>query len=164
MPQLQYQTPHGITVTRSTSKLPYERGLHHILKQLDSKRGFYLSSGYEFPGRYSRWDVASAAPLIEIVAAGRTIQLKALNQRGEVLIRLLKPIIEPHPHWTLGEDSAALLELRLKPLGDRFAEEERSKQPSPFSLLRLFVDEFRNAEDSQAGASRCVWLRPAAAV
>jgi anthranilate synthase len=149
MLQLRYQTPHGITVTRSTSKLPYLRALHHILKQLDSKRGFYLSSGYEFPGRYSRWDVASAAPLLEIVAAGRTVELRALNPRGEVLIGLLKPMIEPHPHWTLGEDVPALLQLKLKPLGLRFPEEERSKQPSPFSLLRLFVDEFKNVEDTR---------------
>jgi anthranilate synthase len=149
MPQLKYQTPHGIKVTRSTSKLPYLRGLQHVLEQLDARRGFYLSSGYEFPGRYSRWDVASVAPLLEIVSAGRTVEMRALNQRGEVLIELLKPLVETHAHWTMGDASVEALLLHLKPIGERFPEEERSKQPSPFSLLRLLVNEFKNAEDAR---------------
>src|SRR4051794_22489328 len=67
MSQLRYITPHGVTVTRNSSKVPYSRGLTHILRQLDSKLGVYLSSGYEYPERYSRWDVASIAPPVEIV-------------------------------------------------------------------------------------------------
>lgn len=149
MPQLRYKTPHGIVVTRSTSKLPYSRGLHHILKQLDSRRGFYLSSGYEFPGRYSRWDIASVAPLVEIVSANRKLEIKALNRRGEVLLQLLRPLTAQHPHWVLNGDDPAVLHLDLKPIGTRFPEEERSKQPSAFSLLRLLVEEFRNPEDSR---------------
>jgi anthranilate synthase len=82
MPKLSYTTPHGIAVTRTTSKMPYARGLRDVLKQLDSKRGVYLSSGYEYPERYSRWDVASVAPPLEIVGHGRTLTLRALNERG----------------------------------------------------------------------------------
>jgi anthranilate synthase len=149
MPQLRYETPHGIQVTRSTSRLPYVRGLDHILKQLDSRRGFYLSSGYEFPGRYSRWDIASVAPLIEIVSAGRKLEIKALNGRGQIFLTLLRPLLETHAHWTLNADDAWSLHLNLKQLGERFPEEERSKQPSPFSLLRLLVEEFRHIEDTR---------------
>ena len=151
MQQLSYKTPHGIAVTRLNSKVPYARGLHHILKQLDSQRGFYLSSGYEFPGRYSRWDIASVAPLLEIISIERSIEIKPLNARGEVAVRLLKPLVEAHAHWTLREGNEHSLCLDLKPIGERFPEEERSKQPSPFSLLRLLVDEFKNAADSRLG-------------
>src|SRR5579875_1368307 len=87
MPQLSYTTPHGITVSRTSSKVPYGRGLRQLLKQLDAKRGVYLSSGYEYPERYSRWDIASVAPPLEIVGRGRRLELRALNQRGEVLDR-----------------------------------------------------------------------------
>lgn len=149
MPQLKYISPHGISVSRSFSKLPYARGLNHILKQLDSRRGFYLSSGYEFPGRYSRWDIASVAPPIEIVAAGRKLDIRALNQRGKVVLQLLKPLLETHPHWELNAEDEVSFRLDLKPIGDRFPEEQRSKQPSPFSLLRLLVEEFKNAEDTR---------------
>lgn len=42
MPQLRYITQHGITVTRTETKLAFSRGLGHILRQLDSKRGAYF--------------------------------------------------------------------------------------------------------------------------
>ena len=57
MRTLQYSTPHGITVTRKVTKTSYRKGLRHLLRELDTFRGIYLSSGYEFPGRYSRWDL-----------------------------------------------------------------------------------------------------------
>ena len=37
----------------------------------------------------------------------------------------------------------------MKPLPALFPEEERSKQPSAFSILRALIDEFRSAEDSR---------------
>src|SRR5579885_489669 len=98
MPQLRYTTPHGITVTRVSSKVPYERGLGHVLKQLDTRRGVYFSSGYEYPERYSRWDVASVAPPLEIVGRGRALEFTALNKRGTVFLDLLEPLLQSHPH------------------------------------------------------------------
>jgi anthranilate synthase len=149
MPQLRYQTPNGITVTRSETKLAFSRGLGHILKQLDSKRGAYFSSGYEYPERYSRWDVATIAPPIEIVGRDRTLALNALNERGRVLLQLLNPLVERHSHWDCEPATTDSFTLRLKPLADGFPEEERSKQPSPFSLVRLLVKEFENPADSR---------------
>ena len=57
-----YSTPGGISVTRTISKVPYGRGLRGLLQKLDTQRGAYLSSGYEYPERYSRWDIATVAP------------------------------------------------------------------------------------------------------
>jgi anthranilate synthase len=39
--------------------------------------------------------------------------------------------------------------IRLHPLAERFPEEERSKQPSPFSVLRALIQEFRHPDDSR---------------
>jgi anthranilate synthase len=149
MPQLRYHTPHGITITRTETKLAFSRGLGHVLKQLDTKRGAYFSSGYEYPERYSRWDVATLAPPIEIVGRERTLTLSALNERGRVILRLLRPLVDGHPHWLCEPATPDGFILHLKPLADRFAEEERSKQPSPFSLVRLLVQEFRNPADAR---------------
>src|SRR5581483_7645495 len=129
MPQLQYTTPHGIAVTRTTSKVPYARGLRHLLKQLDTTRGVYLSSGYEYPGRYSRWDVASVAPPLEIVGRRRKLEFRALNQRGEVLLELFSGLLKDHPHSQNNSRTPYSLMIELKPLAERFPEEERSKQP-----------------------------------
>src|ERR1700729_1914158 len=62
MPEIRYQTPHGIEVSRITSKLPYRKGFSRFLRELDEYRGIYLSSGYEYPGRYSRWAIVSVRP------------------------------------------------------------------------------------------------------
>ena len=64
-----YTTPSGIAVERTHSKVPYQRGLDRLLRKLDTQRGIYLSSGYEFPGRYSRWDIAALAPPLETLRA-----------------------------------------------------------------------------------------------
>src|SRR5579862_4698554 len=94
-----YVTPGGIVVERTRSVISYRRGLEKLLRKLDTQRGIYLSSGYEFPGRYSRWDIASVAPLLEISAAGREVVLRPLNARGHALNGMLEPVLAPHPHW-----------------------------------------------------------------
>jgi anthranilate synthase len=149
MPKLSYTTTGGITVTRLASTIPYKKGLKYLLRKLDRYRGIYLSSGYEYPERYSRWDFASICPPIEIVAAGRSLDFKPLNQRGEALNRILQPLLENHPHWDEFEFRDGGLRGRLKPLPKLFPEEERSKQPSAFSILRTLIDEFRTPEDSR---------------
>ncbi len=149
MPQLRYLTPHGITVTRTSSKVPFARGLKHILRQLDTKRGAYFSSGYEYPERYSRWDVATVAPPIEIVGRERGLTIHTLNERGKVLVKLLWPVLAQNSQWEARFETADAIALALRPLAERFPEEERSKQPSPFSLLRLLIEELRTSEDSR---------------
>src|SRR5450631_4488263 len=99
MREYRYTTPHGIQVTRSASKTNFRKGLHHLLNDLDQHRGIYLSSGYEYPGRYSRWDIASTCPPLEIVACDRKVELRPLNARGAKIAELLYPVLAPHPHW-----------------------------------------------------------------
>jgi anthranilate synthase len=149
MPQLRYTSRSGIHVTRTLSKPPFKKGLAHLLRDLDRYRGFYLSSGYEYPGRYSRWDIASVRPLIEVVAAGRTVEFRPLNLRGQVFNRMLLDVLGPHPHWeSIGLEAGAVVG-RLKPLPELFPEEERSKQPSAFSILRALTEEFRTEKDDR---------------
>ena len=152
---MQYTTLSGIQVTRTESKIAYKRGLKHLLRKLDTQRGIYLSSGYEYPERYSRWDIAAICPPLEIVSLGRDVWFRALNERGQVLIRVFAPLFEHHPHWESFTAEPGILHGHLKPLPKLFPEEERSKQPSAFSILRALVDDFRQAGDprlSLAGA------------
>lgn len=149
MRQLRYTTRSGIQVTRTLSRIPYRRGLRHLLRDLDRYRGIYLSSGYEYPERYSRWDVAALHPPLEIVARGRAIEFRPLNQRGETLSRMLAAVLGSHPHWERLEARGGGLHGTLKPLPALFPEEQRSKQPSVFSILRALVEEFRHPKDSR---------------
>jgi anthranilate synthase len=149
MRTLSYSTRSGITVTRTTTRIPYRRGLRRLLRSLDRRRGIYLSSGYEYPERYSRWDVASLCPPLEIVGRGREIQFRPLNDRGRILAGMLASVLETHPHWQELALRDGTLHGVLKPLPALFPEEQRSKQPSFFSILRALVEEFAHHEDGR---------------
>src|SRR5271167_3209049 len=130
MKEVQYHTPRGIGVTRVASTLPYRKGFDRFLRQLDTTRGIYLSSGYEYPGRYSRWDIVSVRPPLELVSFQREVTFRPLNERGAAINRMLAGVLAGHPHWdTFGEENG-VLRGTLKPMPKVFPEEQRSKQPS----------------------------------
>src|SRR5450759_4945963 len=147
MSEFRYVTPSGIQVKRTASKISFGRGLKHLLRKLDTHRGFYLSSGYEYPERYSRWDIASICPPLEIISLGRNVWFRPLNERGQILNQILAPLLENHPHWESFQAVSGGLRGILKPLPKLFPEEERSKQPSAFSILRALTKEFRPVRD-----------------
>jgi anthranilate synthase len=149
MRELSYSTPHRITVTRTASRSSFRKGLRHLLRELDRHRGVYLSSGYEFPGRYSRWDFASTRPPLELISRQREVEFRPLNERGERICRMLHLVLAGHPHWDLFEYRGKGLYGVLKPMPAFFPEEQRSKQPSVFSVLRALSEEFRNSEDDR---------------
>ena len=151
MREYRYTTPHGIQVTRSASKTNFRKGLQHLLRDLDQHRGIYLSSGYEYPGRYSRWDFASTCPPLEIISYDRRVEFRPLNARGVQIARMFHGLLADHPHWDDFGFEGEMLAGRLKPLPALFPEEERSKQPSAFSILRALIEEFRGEEDSRLG-------------
>ncbi|MBM3783371.1 MAG: anthranilate synthase component I [Acidobacteria bacterium] len=142
---LRYETKSGIAVSRTTSKAPYRRGLKPLLRKLDRVRGFYLSSGYEYPGRYSRWDIAGITPPLEIISRGRRVEFRPLNMRGEMLAQMFGAFLRKKDFWEEFNGTSGI----LKPLPELFPEEERSKQPSVFSVLRAFVEEFQHPDDSK---------------
>jgi anthranilate synthase len=151
MREQRYTTPHGIVVTRAVSKVGFRKGLASLLRELDQHRGIYLSSGYEFPGRYSRWDIASTCPPIEIVSYDRRVEIRPLNERGRKIAGMFHVILAGHPHWAEFGFEGDILAGRLQPLPALFPEEERSKQPSVFSILRTLIHEFRGAQDPRLG-------------
>ena len=146
-----YTTPHGIEVSRAVSKVNYAKGLKHLVRELDRRRGIYFSSGYEYPGRYSRWDFGSVCPPLEIVAWDRRVEFRPLNERGRHIAEMFHAVLAEHPHWEEFSLVDGALHGRLKPLPALFPEEERSKQPSVFTILRALVDEFRGEENCRLG-------------
>ncbi|HEX4276150.1 MAG TPA: anthranilate synthase component I [Bryobacteraceae bacterium] len=149
MREVRYQTTHGIAVSRVTSKLPYRQGFGRFLRELDRYRGIYLSSGYEYPGRYSRWDIVSVKPPVELVCFQRDVTFRPLNDRGAAINRMLAAVLRDHPHWDDFREENGTLHGTLKPMPKLFAEEERSRQPSVFSILRALTREFRNEHDDK---------------
>jgi anthranilate synthase len=136
-------TAGGVVVTRTAEPFD-EQILGTVCTQVEGLRGGVLSSGMEYPGRYSRWHLAYVNPCAELVARGRRISARALNARGEVLLPVLGAALlrvgEPSP-GAGGRDGRAGGEVEVvipEPAGVQ-AEEDRSRRPTVFSAVREVV-------------------------
>jgi anthranilate synthase len=129
-------TEGGIGITTRVRAADYAQGTSPWIDRLDAERGAVFSSSYEYPGRYTRWDMALINPPLVLESLDRDAHIEALNDRG----RLLLPAIEAHLRKL--EDLESLtrdgdrLDMRIARPSRAFTEEERSRQPSIFSVIR----------------------------
>ena len=134
----------GVRVTRTEEPFRAD-DIDLVCARADERRGGVLSSGKEYPGRYSRWHVAYVDPCAEIVARGRVITARALNQRGAVLLPVLGAALaragQPRPAAGPDEVSVVIPE----PAG-LVAEEDRSRRPTVFSAIREIIDTFAGSD------------------
>lgn len=144
-------TAGGIAITRRRHDTPYAGAIENYIDALDSRRGCVFSSNYEYPGRYTRWDTAMIDPPLVVSAKGRAVRVEALNARGEVLLPAIEKVMSGLADVTVAEVSVRLLKLQVAEPGRVFAEEERSKAPTVFTVLRALVDLFRSPDDSNLG-------------
>jgi anthranilate synthase len=137
MDQTSYQTAAGVRVIREAEAFdPAE--LDGLTRQVQDRLGGVLSSGMEYPGRYSRWHLAYVDPPVQIVARGRRIRASALNDRGMVLL----PVIAAAMCRVAGADldgCARHAEVVIPETDQVFTEEQRSRQPTVFSALREII-------------------------
>jgi anthranilate synthase len=130
----QFETGGGVRVRRTAA--PFDPALlEDMTRQVEARRGGVLSSGMEYPGRYSRWHMAYVDPCIELVARGRRITATARSDRGRVLLPViaaaLREVGEPDP----GDEASVV----IPESGGTFTEEERSRRPTVFSALRQII-------------------------
>ena len=146
-----YRSRGGVDVYRTIEDVPLDGALEPVLEHINAHRGAVFSSGYEYPGRYSRWDIAFVDPPLEIAARQRIFAVRALNERGEQLMRIFALALQGHEH--LAELTVTQGEMRgeVKPMPEYFPEEERSKQPTIFSVLRALVRQMHTEEDNKLG-------------
>jgi len=142
----------GITVTRTTRRLGYDDGIEFLTEALNENRGAYFSSGVEYPDRYTRWDFGFVDPPLEIVGRGRSLVFRALNPRGVRLLKILASVVTGGMAPADCTISRREIALRIPEPPARFAEEERSRQPSSLSPLRQLIEEFTGIKDSFLGA------------
>src|SRR5499425_3789562 len=92
-----YVTRGGVTVHRSADDIPVEGAIEPVLDALDERRGALLASNYEYPGRYTRWDMGFVDPPLALVARGREFRVEALNARGRVLLPPIARVLDTLP-------------------------------------------------------------------
>jgi len=138
----------GVRVTRTATPFdPAELG--RIAALVDERRGGVLSSGMEYPGRYSRWHMAYADPCAEIIATGRRVTARALNDRGRVVLPVIwAALTKTGQPVTAGPPTE--VSVVIPETGEQFTEHERSRKPTVFSALREIAAAF-GCEDPHLG-------------
>jgi anthranilate synthase len=145
-------TPHSfrvggnITITRTAQRFdPAE--LARVAELVDRRRRGGLSSGMEYPGRYTRWHMAYVNPPVEIACRGRQVTARALNDRGLLLMPALREAMlraGVEQPARAGDGGAVTVWV---PAGEgTFTEEERSRRPTVFSVLREIAGLFGCAD------------------
>ncbi|PWC52173.1 anthranilate synthase [Azospirillum sp. TSA6c] len=110
-----------------------------LVTALDERRGLLLSGGVEAPGRYRRQALGFVDPPLSVTARGRTVRIDALNPRGRLLLPAVAGALDGHEALVGLEVTAGrVTALIRRPVGG-FVEEERSRQPSVFSVLRALM-------------------------
>src|SRR5215469_9655668 len=153
-------TPSGVVVTRTAESFdPAE--LERIAAAADRRRGGVLSSGMEYPGRYSRWHLAYIDPPLEITASSRTIKATALNDRGRLILPVVAAALarageilpsragDASPR-SAPPGAADSVTVHIPEGTGTFTEEERSRRPTVFTALREVAAAFR-CEDPHLG-------------
>jgi anthranilate synthase len=146
-----YTTAGGITVEREIVVRPYISADTALAEALDTHRGVLFSSSFEFPGRYTRWDMGFIDPPLVLTSRDRGFSVEALNVRGEVLIGAIADALKGVESVDIEHIDTARIDGVIRPSTTRFPEEQRSRQPSVFSVLRQLIALFKSAEDEHLG-------------
>ena len=146
-----YTTQGKIRVSRSSKEISIDFATNEVLSQINSQRGGLLTSNYEYPGRYKKWAIGFVNPPLEISTREDKFKIKALNQRGLILIAYLGDRLAKCPALEIKNRDSELITGFVRPTTQVFTEEERSKQPSIFSLIREVMFAFNSDEDKYLG-------------
>ncbi|HLY45494.1 MAG TPA: anthranilate synthase component I [Stellaceae bacterium] len=151
MQRTSYETKGGIRVDRETVPQPYSPADTSLAERLDRQRGVLFSSSFEFPGRYTRWDMGFVDPPLMLSARGRDFRIEALNERGLLLLDAVAEHLGDLPAVEIRRSEANRLDGTIGDSESRFPEEERSRQPSVFSVLRALGALFASPKEQDQG-------------
>lgn len=147
----QHETAGGIVVERVRHLTAYKGAIETYIDALNERRGAVFSSNYEYPGRYTRWDTAIVDPPVVITSRARAMRIEALNARGIILLRPILDTVKALAEVTVDKAEENRIELTIAEPSGTFTEEERSRMPSVFTVLRAIVGLFFSEEDANLG-------------
>src|SRR5215469_16944519 len=146
-----YLTKGGIRITREIRNHDYQPADSTLARALDERRGVLFSSSFEFPGRYTRWDMGFVDPPLVFTAPGRRFAIEALNERGVILLEQIAQSLAGLAAARIERTCRERISAEIEETDQRFPEESRSRQPSVFSVLRALVDLFGSPNDQHLG-------------
>ncbi|MCH7814957.1 MAG: anthranilate synthase component I [Proteobacteria bacterium] len=149
--QIQYQCDSGVRVRRSTAQLDYKNATDKLASSLNQYQGVLLASSFEYPGRYTRWDIGFINPPLQLTGRGYSLTIDALNTRGEILLPEIYRALQVSDAIDQLEANRDSIELSVVRDASEFTEEMRSRRPSVFSVLREIVSCFASPVDHYLG-------------
>ena len=146
-----YRSAGGIEVTRTARPDLRDDAIPSLATALDERLGVLLTSSFEYPGRYTRWDIGFCDPALSFTGRGRGFEIRACNARGAVLLPAVATALEGHGALATLEVAECAVTGTVRVSTQWFPEELRSKQPTLFSVLRTLVELFHSPEDDYLG-------------
>jgi anthranilate synthase len=140
------ETPSGVRIRRSEHAERYVDAVLPLQASLDSHRGVLLTSSFEYPGRYTRWDIGFVDPPLVLTSRGRAFGFEALNARGAILLPAIGKALENLDALATFDTSHRSITGTVRESDEWFPEELRSKQPTVFSVLRAVCAAFRSPD------------------
>ena len=146
-----YLSAGGIAITRTARPDTRAGAIDSLAAALDERLGVLLTSSFEYPGRYTRWDIGFCDPALSFTGRQRGFEVRACNERGAVLIPAVASALRGCDAVETLEADAHAVAGTVRVSGEWFPEELRSKQPTLFSVVRALIDLFRSPEDAHLG-------------
>ena len=146
-----FKTDAGIEVEVKIETVDTDSALENLIQAADSTKAGIFSSGFDYPGRHSRWDIAFNNPAVEFISHKENFEFNALNPQGVAVLSLIGAHLKGHSHIKTFDVAKEKLTGTLYSPSGNFTEEERSRQPSVFSILREMNKLFGNSEISHFG-------------
>ena len=146
-----YLSAGGVAITRTARLEAREDAITSLVGTLDERLGVLLTSSFEYPGRYTRWDIGFCDPALSFTGRQRGFEIRACNERGAVLLPAVASALESCDAVATLDADAHTVTGTVRLSEEWFPEELRSKQPTLFSVLRALIDLFRSAEDGHLG-------------
>jgi anthranilate synthase len=146
-----YTTYENIDIVRRVEMIEVEEATSPILESIDDCRGALFSSSYDYPGRYTQWDIGFVNPALEMRALGREFSINALKASGCGLLRPIFNKLSPMEEIEEIKFEGGTITGKVKIAPGFFPEELRSKQPTIFSIIRALKSLFGSDEDKFLG-------------
>ena len=146
-----YLSAGGIAITRTARVEPREDAIASLAGALDERLGVLLTSSFEYPGRYTRWDIGFCDPALSFTGRQRGFEVRACNERGAVLIPAIASALGRCDAVVDIEADSNVVVGTVRTSDEWFPEELRSKQPTLFSVVRALIDLFCSPDDAHLG-------------
>lgn len=142
----QFQVANDQLKLTVTTSLCTDEEVQAVIAKLDTQRGVMLTSRYEFPGRYTKYDIGFSNPPISIEAIDNKLYVEALNERGQVILPIFLQIISVYDQCKVTEQKDTKFVCEIYPIEGNFLEEDRSKMPHVMNVVRHLVKSFSCSE------------------